>query len=179
MNQAAGVYRNETAAPRVAVRLKGRPPNTRGIGAKIWLYAGAVPAQSQEMICGGRYLSCDDAMRVFAAGSLTNEMRIEVRWPGGKRSVVNGVRANRIYEIDEAGATPYQEPLKPETRPFFRDVSERMVHRHHDEPFDDFARQRLLPRRLSQLGPGVAWCDGGLDRRQRTGRTARHLSERR
>jgi len=49
-------------------------------------------------------LSCDDAMRVFAAGTQTNRMRIEVRWRSGKRSVVEGVRANREYEIDEAGA---------------------------------------------------------------------------
>jgi len=103
-NAVAGVYRNETAAPRVAVRLKGQAPNTQGIGARIWLYGGAVPMQSQEMICGGRYLSGDDPMRVFAAGSLTNEMRIEVRWRNGKRSAVNGVNANRIYEIIEAGA---------------------------------------------------------------------------
>ncbi|PYM15683.1 MAG: hypothetical protein DME18_03605 [Verrucomicrobia bacterium] len=159
MNQVAGIYRNETGAPRVAVRLRGRPPNTQGIGAKIRLYAGAVPVQSQEMICGGRYLSCCDTMRVFAGGGLTNEMRIEAGWRSGKRSVVNGVRANRIYEIDEAGAQPYQEPAKPQTRPFFREVSERIVHRHQDEPFDDSARQSLLPRRLSQLGPGAAWCD--------------------
>src|SRR5262249_50232142 len=26
-------------------------------------------------------------------------------------------------------------------------------------PFDDFARQPLLPRKLSQAGPGVAWFD--------------------
>src|SRR5439155_23852849 len=45
-------------------------------------------------------------MRVFAAGSLSNEMRIEVRWRNGRRSVVNGVKANRIYEIAEAGAEP-------------------------------------------------------------------------
>ena len=43
-------------------------------------------------------------MRVFAAGSVSNDMRIEVRWRSGKRSVVNGVKANRIYEIEEAGA---------------------------------------------------------------------------
>jgi len=104
LNGAAGIYRNEGGAPRVAVRLKGLPPNTRGIGAKLWLYGGAVPVQSQEMICGGRYLSSDDPMRVFAAGSLTNEMRIEVQWRRGKRSVVNGVKANRIYEVEEAGA---------------------------------------------------------------------------
>src|SRR2546426_3724494 len=70
LNGAVGLYRNESHAPRVAVRLKGQAPNTRGIGAKIWLYGGAVPVQSQEMICGGRYLSGDDAMRVFAAGGL-------------------------------------------------------------------------------------------------------------
>jgi len=29
-------------------------------------------------------------------------MRIEVQWRGGKRSVVNGVKANRVYEIEEA-----------------------------------------------------------------------------
>src|SRR5439155_3093628 len=81
-----------------------KSPNTRGIGAKIWLYGGAVPMQSQEMICGGRYLSSDDAMRVFAAGTLSNEMRLEVQWRGGTRSVVNGVKANRVYEVDEAGA---------------------------------------------------------------------------
>src|SRR5207302_6057731 len=67
LNDEAGVYRNEGTRPRVAVRLKGVSPNTRGIGAKIWLFGGAVPLQSQEMICGGRYLSCDDAVRVFAA----------------------------------------------------------------------------------------------------------------
>jgi hypothetical protein len=29
-------------------------------------------------------------------------MRIEVRWRSGKKSVVEGVRANRMFEIDEA-----------------------------------------------------------------------------
>src|SRR5947208_1526087 len=170
LNGAAGIYRNESAAPRVAVRLKGSPPNTRGIGAKIWLYGGAVPMQSQEMICGGRYLSGDDAMRVFAAGNLTNEMRIEVKWRSGKRSVVNGVRANRIYEIDEAGAIEVQSSkFKVQSSvpdPLFVDVSGLLNHRHHEEEFNDFERQPLLPRKLSQLGPGLAWFDLDGDGRE-------------
>jgi hypothetical protein len=109
LNDEAGVYRNETTAPRVAVRLKGVGANTRGIGSRIWLFGGAVPGQSQEMICGGRYLSSDDALRVFAAGNQTNRMRIEVRWRSGKWSVVRDVRADREYEIDEAGATDHIE----------------------------------------------------------------------
>ena len=43
------LYRNESIAPRVAVRLRGRAPNTRGIGAKVKLTGGAVPEQSQEI----------------------------------------------------------------------------------------------------------------------------------
>ena len=195
-NAAAGVYRNESVAPRVAVRLKGLPPNTRGIGAKIWVYGGAVPSQSQEMICGGRYLSSDDPMRVFAAGSLTNQMRIEVRWRSGKRSVINGVRANRIYEIHEEGAEaqassilqapssreapitnhpipnpgPGSRTTNHESRtnplPVFEDVSHLIRHSHHEEEYNDFDRQPLLPRKLSQLGPGVGWYDVDRDGRE-------------
>ncbi len=103
LNGAVGIYRNECPATRVAVRLKGQPPNTRGIGARIKVVGGPVD-QAQEVIAGGRYLSSDDPMRVFAAGSSTNDLKIEVTWRSGKRSVVEHVRPNRIYEIDEAGA---------------------------------------------------------------------------
>jgi len=158
-NGPAGVFRNESNAPRVGVRLKGRAPNTRGIGAKIWLYGGAVPMQSQEMICGGRYLSSDDPMRVFAAGSVTNEMRIEVRWRSGRRSVAGGIKANRIYEIEEASARLAKEDGKSQPKPMFEDVSQSLGHTHHQDAFDDFERQPLLPRKLSQSGPGVGWYD--------------------
>jgi hypothetical protein len=104
------VCRNDSSAPRVAVQLKGLPPNTQGIGSKVKLLGGAVPIQSQEIICGGRYLSGDQPMRVFAAGSLTNQMRLEVTWRSGRRSAVSGVKANRIFEIDEAGAIDSQSP---------------------------------------------------------------------
>ena len=53
LGSAAGVYHNHGSAPRVAVRLKGLTPNTQGIGGKIKLLGGAVPMQSQEVVCGG------------------------------------------------------------------------------------------------------------------------------
>jgi len=43
--------------------------------------------------------------------------------------------------------------------PLFEDVSVLLQHNHHEDPFDDFARQPLLPNKLSQLGPGVSWFD--------------------
>ncbi len=184
MNDAAGIYRNETVAPRVAVRLKGKAPNTRGIGAKIKFLGGPVP-QSQEMICGGRYLSGDDNERVFAAGSLSNRFTIEVTWRSGSRSVVRDARPNYLYEVDESGAqesprrgagatgslvgqasrlplgrpAPGSPNATDAPAPLFRDVSALIQHAHTEEWFDDFERQPLLSRKLSQLGPGVSWYD--------------------
>src|ERR1041384_8213977 len=88
-------------------------------------------------------------------------MSLEVRWRSGKTSVVAGVRANREYEINEAAATA----TKPESfsstnpLPLFRDVSNRVPIVHHEVPFDDYERQPLLPKKLSQPGPAVAWFD--------------------
>ncbi len=154
------VYRNETTAPRVAVRLKGKAPNTKGIGAKIKVFGGAVPCQSQEMICGGSYLSGNDPMRVFAAGTLTNKLTIEVTWRSGLRSVIRDAQPNYMYEIDEAGAQPFSPPpAAPVPPPVFKEVSELLAHVHQETPFNDFERQPLLHKLLSQLGPGVAWYD--------------------
>jgi enediyne biosynthesis protein E4 len=173
------IYRNESAAPRVAVRLKGLPPNTRGIGARIGVSGGPVPLQAQEMICGGRYLSCDDTTRTFAAGTATN-LTIEVAWRSGRRSLITNALPNRLYEIDEAAAQPLPPgvarrlfgcgPNAPGATkaltPLFEDVSDTLRHVHQDKPFADFARQPLLPNKLSQLGPGVAWFDIDGDGRE-------------
>jgi hypothetical protein len=154
------VYRNNSAAPRVAVRLQGLPPNTRGIGARIRLLDGAVPVQEQEMTCGSRFLAGDAAQRTFAAGPGDGRMTLEVTWRSGKRSVVQHVKANHLYEIDESAAVSSPPPpTKPKPLPLFEDVSASLGHRHVDPPFDDFERQMLLPHRFSQLGPGVAWSD--------------------
>jgi len=159
LNEPAGVYRNDATAPRLAVRLRGPPGNIQGIGGRIYVTGGPVP-QSQEILAGGHYLSGAEPLRVFAAGHATNRLDVEVRWRDGRRSLVRGVPANSLLEVDARGATaPPPAPAPPAPEPWFEDVSERLNHTHHEEPFDDFERQPLLPHRLSQLGPGVAWHD--------------------
>ncbi len=154
------LYRNESIAPRVAIRLKGAPPNTQGIGARIRLRGGAVPDQSQEIQAGGRYLSADEPMRVFAARANARDMTLEVRWRSGRLSTVTNVQANRIYEIDEAGARPAPaSPLPANPPPLFREVTPALAHAHAEQAFDESARQSLLYRSLERLGPAIAWID--------------------
>jgi len=161
LNDAAGVYRFDSARPRIAVRLKGMPPNTQGIGARIRILGGPLP-QAQEVMAGGRYVSGDEGLRMFAVPQDTSALRIEVKWRNGAVSVVRSVKANTIYEVDEAGSAPGT-TNQPATRSpavtTFVDVSALLQHVHVETPFDDFERQPLLTRRMSQLGPGVGWYD--------------------
>lgn len=174
-NAAPLIYRNDSAANRLAVRLKGASPNTQGIGGKITVSGGPV-TQTQEIICGGRYLSGDDPVRVFATGTSNNSLKVEVTWRNGKRSVVPQALHNHLYEIDESAAEIPQpsenaaSPAKMRPAPdastkvsagtsLFRDVSSLISHTHTEQPYDDFARQPLLPKKLSQPGPSVVWFD--------------------
>lgn len=161
LNAPALLYRNDSPAPRLAVRLRGNAPNTQGIGAKITVRGGPV-VQTQEIISGGRYVSGDEAMRVFAAGDAT-QLVIETVWRSGRKNVVGGAVANFVYEIDEAGAAEHPAPAPSKVAPMFEDASALLNHSHHETPFDDTARQPLLPRLLSQMGPGVAWFDFDAD----------------
>ncbi len=159
LNGPAMLFRNNAAAGRVAGRLKGIAPNTQGIGAKISLLGGAVPKQTTEIICGGRYISGSDTEAVFATGSTVDGMTLEIRWRNGNKSVVRGIQRNRIYEIDESGSELMPEKPASKPVPIFEDVSDLLVHQHHETSFNDYERQPLLPFKLSQLGPGVAWFD--------------------
>jgi len=163
LNESSGVYRNESSAPRVAIRLRGLPPNTQGIGSKIRVMGGPT-SQSKEVIGAGTYLSSSDPLTVFAAGR--KEMRIEVSWRSGKQSVISDVKANHIYEIFEPSDKSNEqiEPRAPiASTPFYEDVSYLLKHEHHEDVYDDFGRQPLLPNRLSQMGPGITWYDMDRD----------------
>ena len=165
MNAPARVLRNEAAAPRVAVRLKAAGANTRGVSAKVEITGGPV-TQSQEMIAGGRYLSSDDPMRVFAAGS-AKSLAIQVSWRSGRTTRIEGVLPNHMYEIHEDATVPA--PPRTTNAPiagWFEDQSASLNHRHVDRAFDDFERDPLMPHKLSKLGPGLSIADFDGDGRE-------------
>ncbi|MEE2947356.1 MAG: FG-GAP-like repeat-containing protein [Verrucomicrobiota bacterium] len=159
-NETASLYRNNATAPRVAVTLRGTPPNTYGIGARITVESDRL-TQSQEMISGGRYLSDDEPVRAFAASRPIQKLTIN--WPSGKVSMLAEIKPNRIYEIDEQGAVPAAKESPAKSYSLFMDASHLLSHTHSEKAFDDFTRQQLLPEKLSQEGPGVAWVDWNKD----------------
>ncbi len=151
----AGVYRNNAPKPRIAVRLSGPPGNTTGIGARIELeHVGRT--QSQEMIGGGRYLSSDDYVRVFALPEGSG--RLKVIWPDLKETVVDQVEPNRVYWIryEPTAAKPV---ASDSTTSVFKQLKFPSAKRHVESPSNEKQNQPLMPWTLGQDGPGAAWGD--------------------
>lgn len=155
------LLRNDAKAPRVAVRLTGAAPNTMAVGATVKLSGGATPMQEREVAAGGLYLSHSDYEMSFAMGQ-ADSARLEVTWRDGRRTVLE-VRPNRLYEISATTATAAARSpaVSADSQPslFSDSTTELGGHVHVDPPFNDWARQYMLPNALSNLGPGIAWFD--------------------
>lgn len=165
LNAPAVVYQNSGGAPRLSVRLRGAGGNTHGIGATVTVRTSSLPAQSREVTSGGYYLSGSDAQLTFALAK-DSAATIEVRWRDGRRSVIRDARANRLYEIDAAGAVVAPPAQAATPHALFTNATGLLGGATHvDSLYADFKRQPLLPSRLSQLGPGVSWIDVDRDGR--------------
>ena len=166
LNDTPIVYRSQTTAPRIAIRLHGSNPNNYGVGAEITVRASSLPAQSRQMTAGGYYLSGSDAELVFATGR-DSVLTVEVRWRSGRLSTLTA-KPNRLYEIDEGTATGRWQPRSDSTGAGLFEDATRLLggHAHVDSIFDDYRRQPLLPNKFSQLGPGVSWIDVDGDGRE-------------
>ena len=152
----AGIYRNDTTKPRIAVRLTGPGKNTKGIGARIEVAHGDKP-QSQEMISGGRYLSSDDSVRVFAMPN--GAAKLKVTWPDRSETIISQVEPNRFYWIDYNPTQAERIPSKKPT-PLFMPIDFSNIKQHLETVGSQ--NQPLVPWTLGRDGPGVAW--GDLDR---------------
>jgi hypothetical protein len=162
------LLRNDASSSRVGVRLVGDAPNTHAVGAKITLVGGALPIQTKEITAGGLYLSHSDHLASFAMGTGSSDSaRLVIDWRDGRRSVISGVRSNRLYEITAATATSHSTTDTVRSAAnvsLFEDATSQLGGHSHTEPsFDDWDRQLLLPNSLAQLGPAVAWFDYDRD----------------
>ena len=158
LNDVVALYENTASAPRIAVQLQGPPGNTHGVGATIALRCLGLAVQRKEVSAAGQYVSSSQMLATFAATD--QPCGIDVTWPDGTATTVAHARSGRHYEVAYQSGGPRIERPAVAPGPF---ALAQTLPVHSETPYDDFARQPLLPRRLSQRGPAVAAADLDAD----------------
>lgn len=186
INKAAFVFVNNTIRPGkpvtahfLSVALKGDSTNRQGFGTKVILYHnGQVQLQEQSPVRG--YFSSVDQRLYFGVGEERIKERedriqginplsvdsVEVIWPNGSVQVLWEVPVDTLLVLSIKDAhVPLPVPTHTMPPPVFEQTSlaTQLGYKHTEGNYNDFASQRLLPQKYSQLGPFIATADVNKD----------------
>jgi enediyne biosynthesis protein E4 len=169
VNEAAGIYENK-AVPKdnhyLKIKLNGTKVNPFGLGSIVTVKTGNT-IQKQELTLTRGYQSSVPATVHFGLGKAQIIDELVITWPDGKQQQIKNLKTDQFLILNYSDAA-----MPPDISLFqntsFTDVTaESGIHFvHHEDKYDDFEYEPLLPYKNSQLGPGLAVGDvngDGLD----------------
>ncbi|MBU3741642.1 MAG: RNA-binding protein [Candidatus Kapabacteria bacterium] len=156
----AFIYRNDlkdSGNTALSLRLVGTSGNRDAIGARATVYAdGKRFVREVQPVRGYQSTSTTDLH--IGLGRIRVIDSVVVRWPDGTQSSHTGISPGRnLVTLTRESPRPWA-PAAAE-RPLLRSVSSVLPAVHRENFYDDFKRERLLPYRNSQRGPGIAAGD--------------------
>ncbi len=167
-NAPVSVVRNKTTAGhRVVIKLAGRAPNRDGIGAELRLESATAGTQVRQIFTERGIVASEPPVAHFGLGQDSTIKKLTIRWPRGQVQVLENLPVDRVLTIAEPALPERFKPapaqVRPASRPdalFTENAAARgLRHSSTLRPFDEFNRQRLLPRRFNGLGPVLATAD--------------------
>ncbi len=160
LNEPLAFYRNDSVGKRLKIRLQGADGNKHGLGALVRFRAGSL-VQALTVTPASGFLSYNETALNIGLGTVDEIDQLVIDWPNGGTQVVRGLKAGETHTItQEPAAKRLRENLG---HPLFAYSSVVPAVQHQETPYDDFAKQPLLPNKLSQLGPGMAVGDIDAD----------------
>lgn len=163
INSEATLLRNNTIEEQAGgnflqIQLKGPEKNKTGIGTLVKLHFVDGNIQVRQLINTRGFLSSVSEKIHLGFAKSDSIASLEITWPDGKTQILSSVAANQLLSIayDDAKMPEETGSLEKE-KVLFSKVSSNFSHR--DPAFNDYAKQILLPHKLSQTGPAVAKAD--------------------
>lgn len=174
INQPAFVFRNNLekktkSAPNhwIRVKLEGSPGNRLGIGSKVTMYAGGTKQYGEESLYRG-FLSSVEGQMHFGLGTTATVDSVVVQWPDNTTSVSAKPAVDQVLTISYSSRkAPGARQMPPRTAWFQEKAADLGINFVHNEAdYIDFNRQRTIPHKFSQSGPGIAAGDVNGDGRE-------------
>ncbi len=169
INDEAFVYENSSIDKKrddvnfLEINFRGDSNNLNGIGAWARIYYGGNQRQVYENSPYRGYLSTIAANAFFGLGRQKIIDSVVIIWPNNKKQKLTNVPVNQLLTVDihQAAETYSWETEILDKAALFTNItrSAGIDYIHHEPDYIDFDKERLLPHKLSQYGPGLAAGD--------------------
>jgi len=157
----AFVYENTTGKTHhyLEIKLEGRTPNTRGIGARVMLYYNHHRQLLEQMPTRG-YESSVSPILHFGTGADKRLDSLCITWRSGKQQTIGPLTTDTLLTLKESDAAakdagraaPTHHPT-PSSKPVFREITPPISAAQPQTAGNDFKRQPLMPTPMSFSTP--------------------------
>ncbi len=172
VNDVALLYRNnsENRANSNYIRIKpiADKPGVVELGTRIWVVTAGQKQLFEITSVRGMY-STSEQIAHFGLYDKSKVDKITVIWPDGNKNVLKNIKAGQTIEVKYSKSKAIKEPTSIEApQTFFSNATKEIGLNigHKENKFDDYAKQELLPHKMSTMGPCLAVGDvngDGLD----------------
>ncbi len=175
INKEAFVFINNTIQKNKSLQshflklvLKGDGANKHAFGTKVCIYSNGKMQMEEQNPVRGYYSSVDQDL-IFGLGANTMVDSLIATWPDGKKTILKNIPSDSTLTITQTTASLINNIAQTNSPFLFTDITSAsgVQYRHTEYEFNDFAYQRLLPQKFSQLGPfittGDVNGDGSID----------------
>ncbi len=151
------------------VDFAGPPGNQRGVGTKVIIKHQDVEQVREHYPTRGFQSSVDYGVH-FGLGDHQVVDELLVIWPDGKSETLKNIQGDRHIQVYYSNALvhfDYSAFHSIDNLVNWYDYTERsgVTYMHRENPYNDFAKESLLPHKLSQFGPALAVGDVNEDGR--------------
>lgn len=162
------IYKNNTTQKSennyLKIILNGSKRNKFGIGAKV-IVETSQGKKVRELNPIRGFLSSSEPILHFGLGNEKKIQEIKIVWQDGKEQILKSINLNRLITLNynEAIKLNNKEEIKQKTT--FSEITNELEinFKHQENIFNDFNREKLLPRKLSQFGPNITVGDVNKD----------------
>ncbi len=168
MNDPVALYRNDIVSnpASMLIQLRGTQSNHFGLGAR--LVAETTTGRHSRLMTSSRgYMSGAEPVIHLAVTDSRSIDRLTIHWPSGIIQQLTNIQTGQFLTITEPDESSEQPEANQEAKSLFREAPSNhgLTFVHREDDFDDFAKQPLLPNRLSRFGPALAAGDVNGDQR--------------
>ena len=147
----------------INIHFNGLNQNTKGVGAKVMVYAHG-EKMIQENYPGRGFQSSVPPTLQMGIGKNQTIDSLRVIWPGGKTKLWENIPVNQTLTVNEKDLTElYSYQQTNGIVPYFF-TSDDIEFVHKENEFNDFDISYLLPHKYSTLGPDIAVADVNGDK---------------